>query len=243
MFPVPKTEYVDNDRTLKLTTADGCKISAIHMANPKAEFTILYSHGNGEDLGYAQSSFDELYNLGFSVFAYDYHGYGTSEGRPTEKTVYMDINAAYDYLINNLKIPSCRIIVYGRSIGSGPSVDLASRKEVAGLILQSPLLTAFRCVTRVPIVPFDSFSNISKIDKVRCPLLVMHGTADEVIPFSQGKALFDNANEPKTFVRIEGGKHNEVNEQGYHSMCLSILQFRHDLSNSLISSKNDLPKQ
>ncbi|HAX79931.1 MAG TPA: hypothetical protein DCY88_29870 [Cyanobacteria bacterium UBA11372] len=121
-----------------------------------------------------------------------------------------DIDAAYNYLTQELKIPPNRIIAYGFSVGGGPSVDLAARKPIAGLIVENTFITAFRVVTHIPIVPFDKFANIDKIKNVRCPVLVMHATADEVIPFYHGQKLFAAAKEPKRFLPIEGAGHNNL---------------------------------
>ncbi|HEX2950007.1 MAG TPA: alpha/beta hydrolase, partial [Armatimonadota bacterium] len=189
--------YHDDSSIVKLITADGMKISAQFLPNEDAKYTILYSHGNGEDLGEDESLLTGLHDLGFSVFAYDYHGYGTSEGKPCETTTYQDINTAYRYLTTTRHIPTENIIVYGRSLGGGPSVDLASRKPVGGLILQSCFATAFRARTQIALLPFDKFRSIDKIGRVRCPVLIMHGKSDYVIPFHHGVQLYNAVKTPK----------------------------------------------
>ncbi|MBE9229652.1 alpha/beta hydrolase [Phormidium sp. LEGE 05292] len=210
-LPQPST-YQDNNRILKLTTKDGVKISAVYLPNPQAKFTILYSHGNAEDLGDNFLILEELRNLGFSVFAYDYRGYGTSQGKPTEKAAYKDIDAAYDYLTQNLGVSPEKIILYGRSVGGGPSVDLGSRKPVGGLILENTFVSTFRVVTQITLFPFDKFNNIAKIKKVHSPVLVMYGKADKVIPFWHGEKLFAAANEPKRVLVIEAAGHNDFRD-------------------------------
>jgi pimeloyl-ACP methyl ester carboxylesterase len=138
MIFVPQpSSYQDNQDILKIKTGDDKNISAIYLRNPQAKYTILYAHGNAEDLGYIKSRLEKIRDLGFSVFAYDYRGYGTSEGTPTEKAAYQDINTAYNYLTQTLKVPPQKIIVFGRSIGGGSAVDLASKKPVGGLIVES----------------------------------------------------------------------------------------------------------
>lgn len=208
-LPHPSS-YQDNADIIKLTTTDGVKISALYLPNPKAKYTILYSHGNASDLGDLGSVLYKLKSLGFAVLAYDYHGYGTSEGKPSEKNTYLDINSAYQYLTKTLNIPPQKIIIYGHSVGGGPSVDLASRHQIAGLILESTFITAFRVVTVIPIVPFDKFNNISKIKKVHSPILIMHGKADNVIPFWHGETLFSHANSPKLSLWSETAGHNDL---------------------------------
>lgn len=208
-LPQPSS-YSDTDEVLKLTSGEGVQISALYFPNSEARYTLLYSHGNAEDLGDIRPRLLELRDIGFSVLAYDYRGYGTSEGTPTERNTYKDIDAAYRYLRETLEIPGDRIIAYGRSVGGGPAVDLAMREPLGGLILESTFVSAFRVVTRIAIVPFDKFNNLAKIDRVNCPVLVMHGTADEVIPFGHGKRLFAAAKEPKRSVWIEGAGHNNL---------------------------------
>lgn len=209
--PQTKT-YQDSPDILKLTSRPGVQISAVYLPNPKAVYTILYSHGNAEDLGDIKPLLATLGDLGFSVFAYDYQGYGTSQGNPSESGAYRDIEAAYNYLTQKLGVPPQRMIIYGRSVGGGPAVDLASRKPVAGLIVESTFISAFRTVTVVPIVPFDKFANLDKIKGVRCPVLVMHGKADGVVPFWQGERLFEAANEPKFSLWVDGAGHDDFVE-------------------------------
>lgn len=210
IFLPPAPSYRDTPEILKVPTAAGERIAALHLPNPQATFTLLYSHGNAEDLGWVRPVFGALRDLGFAVFGYDYRGYGLSEGRPSERNTYADIDAAYEYLVRELGVPPERIIAYGRSVGTGAAVDLAARKPLGGLILESSFLTAFRVVTRVPLFPFDKFRNADKIGRVRCPVLVIHGLADEVVPFSHGRRLFELAPEPKTFVAIPGAHHNDL---------------------------------
>jgi fermentation-respiration switch protein FrsA (DUF1100 family) len=147
---------------------------------------------------------------GFAVFAYDYQGYGTSESKPTERHACEDADAAYDYLVGTLHVPAERIIAFGRSLGGGVATDLASRRPVAGLVLESTFTTAFRVFTRASVLPFDRFDNVHKIKRVHCPVLVMHGTRDMLIHIALGRQLYAAANEPKLFLWVEGAGHNDV---------------------------------
>jgi fermentation-respiration switch protein FrsA (DUF1100 family) len=209
IFQPPPASYEDTSRILKLSSADGARISAVHLPNPPAAYTILYSHGNAEDLGLITSELTRLREWGFAVFAYDYHGYGTSEGRPSESRVYQDIDAAYAYLTATLGVAPGRIIAYGRSVGSGPAVDLAARKPLGGLVVESGFVSAFRVALRLPVLPFDKFRNLDKIARVACPVLVMHSTEDEMVPVAHGRRLFDAALAPKRSLWIEGAGHND----------------------------------
>ena len=210
IFLPPVTEYRDTSSTVKLRSRDGVEISATYLPNPDATYTILFSHGNAEDLGTLAPELESMRALGFSVFAYDYHGYGTSGGKATEQNAYEDIDAAYNHLTQVLKVPPDRIIAHGRSLGGAVAIDLASRKPLGGLIIESSFVSAFRVVTGYRIFPFDKFRNLDKIEHVRCPVLVIHGRQDEVIPFWHGEQLFELANEPKTNFWVDGAGHNNL---------------------------------
>ena len=209
MFLPPAPTYRDTADILKVPTSGGERIAAVYLPNPAATYTVLFSHGNAEDLGWVLPSLSPLRDLGFGVFAYDYRGYGLSQGRASEQHVYADIDAAYDYLTRELRVPAARIILYGRSLGAGAAVDLAARQSVGGLIVESPFLTAFRVMTRIPLFPFDRFRNVDKIGRVRCPVLVMHGEADEIVPLWHGQQLFERAPGPKMFLAVPGAHHND----------------------------------
>jgi fermentation-respiration switch protein FrsA (DUF1100 family) len=210
IFQPPSPGYREDASVLKLTSADGARISAKYFPNADARFTLLFSHGNAEDMGYDTPFLEAIRDAGFAVFAYDYQGYGTSEGKPSEKHVYEDNEAAYNYLINNLHVPPNRIIAWGRSLGAAAAVDLAARRPVAGLIMESAFTSAFRVLTRFALVPFDKFPNLARISNVRCPVLVIHGKRDGIISFYHGQTLFAAANEPKISYWVERAGHNDL---------------------------------
>lgn len=210
IFPRPASSYRDNDQIIKLPLDNGEVFSALYLPNPEAKFTLLYSHGNGEDIGHLLPLLELYHQFGFAVFAYDYPGYGTSEGRPTVKNTYEAIIAAYEFLTDDLEIPPANIIAYGRSVGAGPSVHLADRRTLGGLILENAFVSAFRVMTKIPILPWDKYNNIKILPSIECPLLVIHGTADEVIAFWHGQALFERANSPKQYFWVQGGGHNNL---------------------------------
>jgi len=209
IFLEPASSYQDDDTIIKIRTRDGALISAKYLPNPDARFTILYSHGNAADIGNLQHVLEEFHNHGFAVFTYDYEGYGTSTGRPSEQKTYEDVDAAYRYLTVTLKIPPNRIISYGQSLGAALAIDIASRKPVAGLIAESPFVTSFRTLTVLPIVPFDKFDNLSKIRLIEAPTLIIHGKKDHVIPFWHGKKLYENVNAPKQYLWLGDAGHND----------------------------------
>ncbi|MGA2960579.1 MAG: alpha/beta hydrolase [Candidatus Korobacteraceae bacterium] len=210
IFQPPLPGYRDDASVLKVISADGAKISAKYLPNANARFTLLFSHGNAEDIGYDTPLLEAIRDAGFSVFAYDYQGYGTSEGKPSEERVYEDVEAVYVYLTDTLHVPPSRIIALGRSLGAAAAVDLAARRPIAGLIMESAFTSAFRVLTRVAILPFDKFPNLAKIREVRCPVLVIHGKSDDIISFHHGRTLFATANEPKRSYWVEQAGHNDL---------------------------------
>ncbi len=214
-LPHPSS-YQDSAEIIKITTSGGKKISAVYLPNPSAKFTLLVSHGNAEDLGDNRYWLDSLRHAGFSIFAYDYEGYGTSEGKPGEKACYEDAAAAYEFLAVDLKTPPDRIIIFGRSVGSGPAAYIAAKRPSAGVILQSPFVSAFRVLTRIPLLPFDKFPNYKYIRHIHSPVLIMHSRADSVIPFWHGQKLFDLANQPKHSFWATNADHNDMDlAKGY----------------------------
>ncbi len=207
-LPQPAS-YQDTQEILKVPVTHTEQISAIFLPNSQAAYTLLYIHGNAEDLGDIRPVLDRLHGWGFSVFAYDYRGYGTSDGKPAEKNAYQDAAAAYSYLTQQLNIPPERIIVYGRSVGGGSATELATQYPIAGLILESTFTSAFRVVVPFPLLPFDKFPNLDKMPQIRCPVLVMHGQADQTIPLEHGQTLYEAASEPKLSLWVAAAGHND----------------------------------
>lgn len=209
IFP-GRNSYQDNPDIFKIKTPDGIFLSAMYLPSPNSDFTILYCHGNGEDLGDIRPILEMFQINGYSILSYDYRGYGTSQGSVTEKNAYQDIETVYAYLLNDLHTPAERIIVLGRSVGGGSATHLASRKKVAGVILESAFISAFRVVTRISLFPGDKFNNLEKIKTIHCPVLVMHGTKDWLIPCWHGRKLYEDANELKLQLWVEGAGHNDL---------------------------------
>jgi fermentation-respiration switch protein FrsA (DUF1100 family) len=215
MFFPPPTTYADTTTIIKLRTKDGIQISAQYLKHPQAQYTLLYSHGNAEDMGIVLPVLQEIYEQGFSVFTYDYQGYGTSQGFPSEQGSYVDIGLAYHYLTKNLEIPPTQVIAHGRSVGGGPTLWLATKYPVAGVILESTFVSAFRVVTQIPLLPFDRYPNLARIRKLSAPVLIIHGVEDDLIPIWHSRELYQEAPDPKTFLWLEGAGHNTVGGETY----------------------------
>jgi len=163
----------------------------------RAKFTVLFSHANAEDLGLVYEHLKTLSEvLQVNVLGYEYTGYGQSTGTPSEADCYADIAAAFSWLMTEKNLLPVEVILFGRSIGSGPTVELASRAEVGGIILQSAFTSCIRVAYDVKHTAFDAFCNIKKLPKVRCPVLIIHGTRDDVVSLQHGKELFKLCRRP-----------------------------------------------
>lgn len=209
IFMPPSERYARDEQVLLIPRAGGGSVAALHLRNPDARYTILFSHGNAEHIVQGMSFLERMRDAGFEVLAYDYSGYGLSTGRPSERAAYADIDAAYDYLVRTAGVPPERIILHGRSLGGAVAADLASRRPAAGLVLESTFTSAYR-VARVPFLPFDRFRTESKMPRIRMPVLVIHGTGDELIGFWHGQRLYDLARGPRQRLWVDGSGHNDL---------------------------------
>ncbi|GJN22499.1 hypothetical protein PR202_gb10065 [Eleusine coracana subsp. coracana] len=192
-----------------LPTRAGTRVVAAFWRHPSARLTLLYSHGNAADLGQMLGLFLELRaHLRVNIMSYDYSGYGASTGKPSEYNTYYDIEAVYDCLKKEYGIEE-DLILYGQSVGSGPTLHLASRLEkLRGVVLHSGILSGIRVLYPVKVTLwFDIFKNIDKIKQVECPVLVIHGTADDIVDFSHGKRLWELAKEKYEPLWVKGGGH------------------------------------
>ena len=212
IFPAPGPSYRRDslDGLVTLRAADGVELAALHLPNPRARFTVLYSHGNGEDLGNMLPVLEAIQRLGFAVFAYDYRGYGTSGGRADVAGVTLDAEAALDHVTRVLGVPAERLILWGRSVGGGPTVHLAAQHPPAGMVLEATFTSAFCVVTSRRILPFDRFENRRLLRGMSVPTLFIHGRKDRIVPFVHGERNFECAAEPKTAVWVDGAGHNDL---------------------------------
>ncbi|ERN08433.1 hypothetical protein AMTRI_Chr12g271280 [Amborella trichopoda] len=193
-----------------LDTKGGNKIVATFWRHPFARFTLLYSHGNAADLGQMHELFIELRaHLRVNIMSYDYSGYGASSGKASEFNTYYDIEAVYQCLKREYGIRQEDVILYGQSVGSGPTLHLASRlPKLRAVVLHSAILSGIRVLYPVKMTFwFDIFKNIDKIRHVNCPVLVIHGTEDDIVDWSHGKRLWELSKEKYEPLWIKGGGH------------------------------------
>jgi hypothetical protein len=218
LFVPREPGYTHLPDEFKIVTGDGEQITAVFLENPEAEYTILFSHGNAEDLGLVVPFMQQFHDCGYSVLMYDYRGYGTSDGEPSTVHAKEDVTAAYHWLVDTKKINPKKIISQGRSLGGAVAVWLAARHEVGGLITEISFTSAIRVKTRWKVLPWDKFNSLKSIRRVHCPVLVIHGTDDMKIPIWHGQKVYEAAREPKRHLWIEGGRHSTyayVAEEAY----------------------------
>ena len=193
---------------------DGPKLSGWFVPAADSRGVVLFCHGNGGNISHRLELIALLRELGLSTFIFDYRGYGQSEGKPNERGTYNDAEAAWQYLTERRQVRPDKIVVFGESLGGAVASYLARRHTPKALILQSTF-TSFRDLAAkfYPYLPvrllarFD-YNTIAHLRGVRCPVLVVHSRDDEMIPFGQGRRLFEAAKEPKEFLAISGS-HNE----------------------------------
>lgn len=203
-------------RDIHLKSQDGSDIHAWWWPAPGSRGAILYCHGNAGNLSHRGPGLVNLHNLlGESILIFDYPGYGKSGGRPSEQGCYWAAEAGYDWLVHTQKIEPTNIILYGGSLGGGVAVDLASKRDHRALVLFSTFTSAPDVAANLyPWLPVrwlmrNRFDSLGKIGKCRKPVFMVHGTNDSLIPFKLGRRLFEAASEPKMFLAIEGGDHND----------------------------------
>ena len=195
---------------------DGIRLHGWFVPYPGARATLLIFHGNAGNIGHRLSWMAMLHQLRINVYIIDYRGYGKSEGKPFEQGLYRDATAAYEWWLHERGVPEEKLVLLGESLGGAVAVDLAARVPVAGVILQSTFTSAHEMAKGLfPIgllQPFLGvhFDSASKISRVTCPKLVIHGNRDEIVPFAMGQRLFELAPDPKRFFEVSGAGHNDL---------------------------------
>jgi fermentation-respiration switch protein FrsA (DUF1100 family) len=201
-----------------LPTADGLRLHGwlLPPREPRAGTTILVFNGNAGHRGFRAPLAAALHERGYGVLLFDYRGYGGNAGTPTEEGLAADARAARAFLVARPEAAATRLVYFGESLGTGVAARLATEHRPAALVLRSP----FTSMTDVgafhyPLLPVrwllrDRFDTASRIAGVGCPLLVVAGDRDTIIPHAQSRRVFDAAAEPKRFVAIAGADHNDA---------------------------------
>ena len=205
-----------NYEDVYIDTDDAIKLHGWFISNTMSQRVLLFFHGNAGNISHRLESIKIFHQLGFSVFILDYRGYGQSQGKTTESGTYRDAEAAMNYLLRKRGINENQITVFGRSLGGAVASYTASKHKVAALILESTFTSAPDMASKVlpwPIFPLRLISRFSyntqkRLASIQCPILIVHSPEDEIIPFSHGNALYQQALDPKQMLTIRGG-HND----------------------------------
>lgn len=212
-FPVNQIEATPKNiglyyKDVSLKTADNVTLHGWYVPAEDSKGTILFFHGNAGNISHRLDSIAIFYRLGFSVFIFDYRGYGKSDGTPSEKGIYLDAEAAWKYLTQQEQ--SEKIVLFGRSLGGAVAAWLAERYSPAGCILESVFTSAPDLAAELlPLFPArllcrSKYDALGAIQKLKCPVLIVHSPNDDIIPFAHGQRLYEAANEPKSFLKISG---------------------------------------
>lgn len=199
---------------IQLATGDGISLHGWFIPASQARGTVLFLHGNAGNISHRIDSLQMFHRLGYATLIFDYRGYGASTGAPSEQGTYRDAEAAWRYLTEQRRIPSCRIVLFGESLGGAVASWLAVRHKPAALVIASGF-TSVPDLARhfYPYLPVRWLAHIrydvrENLRAVAVPVLIAHSPEDEIIPFEHGQALYAAANPPKRFLELAGG-HND----------------------------------
>ncbi len=220
----PDTKYEINKENFPLfaseliiKTSDQEKLQAFYFTHRDTSnhSLVIYFHGNAGNLYGRFEYAEKLYKMNHNVLLVSYRGYAKSTGKPNEKGIYIDGESAVKFAIDSLGYSMENITIIGRSLGSTVAINTAQEKKIKGVILISPLTSGKEVVRASGMKTFafiagKSYNSIDKINNLKTPILIIHGTNDEVIPYSMGKSLFNTYQGIKHFVPIEKGKHNNL---------------------------------
>jgi len=211
--PVPEDYQAADMQVISLRTQDGLLLNCWYKPAAKNRPTLLYLHGNAGHIGHRMPMAREFIAAGYGVLLLDYRGYGGNKGRPTEQGLYEDGRTAVRYL-QQQGVKARELVLYGESLGTGVATMLAVEYPVCAVVLQSPFTSmanlAHYHYPWILMKPWDQFNSLSRISAIHAPLLVLHGKQDEVVPFAQGLAIFEDAQEPKKMAYYEQSGHNNL---------------------------------
>lgn len=236
-YPMREIELLPKEINLDyedifLKTSDSIQINGWFISSQNAHYTILFCHGNAGNISHRLEKIKFFHTLGCNIFIFDYRGYGKSYGRPSEKGLYIDAQAAYDYLLSRNINPE-QIVGYGESLGGAVIIDLAFRNTLKGIIIDSTPSSAKDMVkvlySFLPHWIFASrLDSENKIKSITIPKLIIHSTNDEIVPYNLGRKLFEFAAPPKYFLAIHGG-HNSCFFESQDILREKIAEFLHKL--------------
>jgi fermentation-respiration switch protein FrsA (DUF1100 family) len=218
-------------REAALTTKDGLALFSWYLQPCAGRPVIAYFHGNGGHVGYRAERLRRFAREGYGVLLAEYRGYAGNPGTPCERGLFADGEAALDFLAGE-GFRSKDIVLWGESLGSGVAVNLASRREVAGVILEAPFTSVAAAAQRhYPFVPAfvlirDRFDSLSRITRIAAPLLILHGERDRVVPVRHGRTLLAAATAPKEGWFSPEGSHENLARFGAVEAAIAFIERR-----------------
>ncbi len=197
-----------------LETSDGLKLHGWYVPAAQARGVVLFLHGNAGNISHRLDSIAIFHELGLDTLIIDYRGYGRSQGKPSERGIYLDAEAAWHYLVSSRGVAADRVIVFGRSLGGAVAAWLANQYTPAALIIESSFSSALDIARKLyPFMPVRLITRLEfpvslHVSRLQCPLLVVHSRDDEIIPFTMAEAIYESAAEPKSLLEIWGDHNN-----------------------------------
>jgi len=227
---IPTNQLPQGIQEITISTADKVKITSLYLPSNKSDKLLIYFHGNAGNIYYRIPSLLQLQNAGINVIGVSYRGYGKSNGDPTEEGVYQDGKAIFQYAVEQMGFSKENIIIFGRSIGTAVAINTAQNEKIRGVVLVTPMTNGEDQAKAAGLGPIsslaqNSFDNISRIRNIESPLLVIHGTNDQIVPYSMGEEIFNRANVKKKFVRIKGANHNNLHDAYEKEYWPPIIEF------------------
>jgi fermentation-respiration switch protein FrsA (DUF1100 family) len=198
-----------------MRASDGVRIHGLWWGEPAGAPAILFLHGNAQEVFSWSPVREDLAAAGCRMLLIDYRGYGKSEGEPSEAGLYLDGRAALDWL-GALGVGGRQTVVFGKSLGGGVACEIARDRDLMGLVLESTFTSLASVASNLfPFAPGYSpgqsvYASIDRMASINCPVLVIHGDGDMLIPVSEGLALYEAAREPRELYIVEGAGHNDV---------------------------------
>jgi len=213
IFRTPENEGLEFE-DIDLHTSDGITLNAWYIPKVDSQKYILFCHGNAGSLSSRMDTIKLLHSMGFSLFIFDYRGYGISEGVPSEKGCYIDTETALEYMRNDLQIPQSNIIIWGRSLGGSIAAYIAAKETFYACVLESTFTSIsdmaahkFKLLPTALLTRFN-FPTIEYLKQIKYPILIVHSPDDEIIPYKMGERLFNTASQPKKFLKLHGNHNN-----------------------------------
>ena len=214
------------------SASDAVQLHGWWIPRRRALGTVLYCHGSSGSLGHQVGLLAVLRRLRVNLFAFDYRGYGRSQGEPSETGLFRDARAAWDHLVDKLAVPPREILLFGHSLGGAVAIDCALDRPAAGLVVESSF-TQVRDMARAShpgwplhLVARNQFRSIHKVGRLSMPKLFIHGGADERVPAELGRRLYEAAAEPRELYLVPGAGHNDVHELGGVRYLRRLARFR-----------------